>query len=62
MYANFKRFDEAVAALKKLLQLNPNAEDAKAMLRDIEKKSEAVALSNNFAGAQHNKSFERTAR
>jgi tetratricopeptide (TPR) repeat protein len=37
MYANFKRFDEAVAALKKLLELNPNAEDAKAMLQNIEK-------------------------
>ena len=37
MYAKLKQFDEAIAALKKLIELNPQAEDAKAMLREIEK-------------------------
>jgi tetratricopeptide (TPR) repeat protein len=37
MYANAKRFDEAVAALRKVLELNPQSTDAKAMLRQIEK-------------------------
>ena len=32
-----KRFDEAIAVLKKLLELNPHAEDAEAMLTEIEK-------------------------
>lgn len=36
-YANLRRFDEAIAALKKLLELNPDAADAKAMLQDIER-------------------------
>ena len=37
MHANLKQFDEAIAALKKLIELNPKSEDAKAMLRQIEK-------------------------
>jgi tetratricopeptide (TPR) repeat protein len=36
-YANMKRFAEARTALKKLLELNPNAQDAKDMLRQLEK-------------------------
>jgi len=37
MRANLKQFDEAIAVLKKSLELNPQIEDAKAMLRQIEK-------------------------
>jgi tetratricopeptide (TPR) repeat protein len=37
MHANLKQFDEAIAVLKKLIELNPQAEDAKAMLQQIEK-------------------------
>ncbi|HYJ85018.1 MAG TPA: tetratricopeptide repeat protein [Pyrinomonadaceae bacterium] len=37
MHATLKQFDEAIAALKKLHELNPQAVDAKAMLREIEK-------------------------
>lgn len=37
MYANLKQFYEGIAALKKLIELNPQAEDAKAMLQQVEK-------------------------
>ncbi|MFV0388073.1 MAG: tetratricopeptide repeat protein [Pyrinomonadaceae bacterium] len=37
VYANLKRFEDAKSALKKLLALNPDAEDAKDMLATIEK-------------------------
>jgi tetratricopeptide (TPR) repeat protein len=37
MYADLKRFADAKATLKKLLQLNPNAQDAKEMLRQLER-------------------------
>ena len=36
MLANLKRFDEAAAALKKLLQLKPDAQGAREMLKQIE--------------------------
>lgn len=35
--ANLKRFDEAAATLKKLLEINPDLDDAKQMLQQIEK-------------------------
>ncbi len=38
LYANLKKYDEAVAALHKVLEINPGADDAKAMLADIEKR------------------------
>jgi tetratricopeptide (TPR) repeat protein len=37
VYANMKRFTEAKDALTKLLELNPNAQDAKDMLRQLER-------------------------
>jgi len=37
MYADLKRIAEAKATLKKLLELNPNAQDAKEMLRQLER-------------------------
>jgi tetratricopeptide (TPR) repeat protein len=40
MYANLKRFAEAKAALKKLLELNPDAQDAKEILQQIERENE----------------------
>jgi len=36
MLANLKRFDEATAALNRLLEINPDARDAKQMLQQIE--------------------------
>lgn len=42
MYANAKRYIDAVAMLNKLLVLNPNADDAKAMLQQIQEESKAV--------------------
>lgn len=40
MYANLNRFTEAKATLKKLLEFNPNAQDAKDMLRQIEREKQ----------------------
>lgn len=36
MLANLRRFEEAAATLKKLLEINPEAQDAKQMLQQIE--------------------------
>lgn len=37
MYANAKRFDEAIVALEKVLELDPGAESARVMIQRIEK-------------------------
>lgn len=43
MLANLKRFDEAIAALKKLLELNPETPNAKQMLQQIEEERASSA-------------------
>jgi hypothetical protein len=37
MYANLRQYDKAIEALKILIELNPQAEEAKAMLLRIER-------------------------
>ena len=57
MLANLKRFDEATAVLKKLLELNPNAQDAEQMLEQIENERTSKSHSQKES---HNPTLHRT--